>query len=44
MEYRRLPHGKHNEKFSVLGHCESRCPFAVKQESRMVEIAKYFNK
>ena len=24
------------------GHCESRCPFSVKQESRMDEIAKYF--
>ena len=24
------------------GHCESRCPFSVKQESRMEEIAKYF--
>ena len=24
------------------GHCESRCPFAVKQESRMEEIAMYF--
>jgi len=26
------------------GHCESRCPFSVKQESRMFEIAKYFTK
>lgn len=26
------------------GHCESRCPFSVKQESRMSEIAMYFNK
>lgn len=26
------------------GHCESCCPFAVKQESRIIEIAKYFNK
>jgi len=25
------------------GHCESRCPFSVKQESRMNEIAQYFN-
>lgn len=25
------------------GHCESRCPFHVKQESRMEEIAAYFN-
>ena len=24
------------------GHCESRCPFGVKQESRMVEISRYF--
>ena len=24
------------------GHCESRCPFSVKQESRMAEIASYF--
>lgn len=24
------------------GHCESRCPFHVKQESRMKEIADYF--
>jgi len=26
------------------GHCESRCPFHVKQESRMEEIAAYFSK
>jgi predicted aldo/keto reductase-like oxidoreductase len=26
------------------GHCESRCPFSVKQESRMDEISKYFEK
>jgi len=26
------------------GHCESRCPFHVKQETRMEEIAAYFNK
>lgn len=25
------------------GHCESRCPFSVKQESRMNDIANYFN-
>jgi len=25
------------------GHCESRCPFSVKQESRMKEIAEYFS-
>lgn len=24
------------------GHCESRCPFHVKQENRMKEIATYF--
>ena len=24
------------------GHCESRCPFGVKQESRMDEIVAYF--
>ena len=24
------------------GHCESRCPFSVKQERRMDEIARYF--
>ena len=26
------------------GHCESRCPFGVKQESRMKEIHRYFSK
>lgn len=26
------------------GHCESRCPFGVKQESRMEEIHQYFDK
>ena len=26
------------------GHCESRCPFGVKQESRMEEINQYFSK
>lgn len=26
------------------GHCESRCPFHVKQESRMLEIAAYFGR
>ncbi len=25
------------------GHCESRCPFGVRQESRMKEINHYFN-
>lgn len=28
---------------SQCGHCESRCPFHVKQESRMQEINKYFS-
>lgn len=39
----------HYDKLSVkadscikCGHCESRCPFNVKQESRMEEINKYF--
>ncbi|MBE6931586.1 MAG: 4Fe-4S dicluster domain-containing protein, partial [Ruminococcaceae bacterium] len=26
------------------GHCESRCPFGVKQESRMDEINAWFNR
>ena len=26
------------------GHCESRCPFSVKQEHRMDSIATYFNR
>ena len=26
------------------GHCESRCPFGVKQESRMAQIHSYFTK
>lgn len=34
MEYRQLPHGNGNEKFSVLG---------VMQESRMESIAEYFH-
>ena len=41
----------HYDKISVkadacvaCGHCEQRCPFKVKQEERMAEIAKYFNK
>lgn len=40
----------HYSKLSVkadaclrCGHCESRCPFGVKQESRMEEIHRYFN-
>ncbi len=27
----------------ACGHCEERCPFGVKQESRMSEINNYFN-
>lgn len=41
----------HYEKLSLhasdcvkCGHCESRCPFHVKQGSRMEEIAAYFSK
>ena len=26
------------------GHCESRCPFHVKQEARLEEIAAYFGR
>lgn len=26
------------------GHCESRCPFSVKQEERMEEIGRYFSR
>lgn len=40
----------HYQKLSVkadacvqCGHCESRCPFHVKQESRMKEINEYFS-
>lgn len=40
----------HYEKLSVkadacimCGHCESRCPFHVKQEARMKEIDRYFS-
>ena len=29
---------------AACGHCESRCPFHVKQESRMKEISAYFGK
>lgn len=39
----------HYDKLSVkagaciqCGHCESRCPFHVKQEARMQEISRYF--
>ena len=41
----------HYEKLTVqadacvqCGHCESRCPFHVKHEDRMKEIAAYFQK
>ncbi len=41
----------HYDKLSVqadaclhCGHCESRCPFGVKQESRMDRICRYFTK
>ncbi len=40
----------HYDKLSVkadaclhCGHCESRCPFGVKQESRMTDIGSYFS-
>lgn len=38
--YRKLP--IHAGACVRCGHCESRCPFRVKQEARMAEIAKYF--
>jgi len=41
----------HYDKLSIkadaclhCGHCESRCPFSVKQESRMMEINEYFSR
>ncbi len=41
----------HYDKLSVkadacleCGHCDSRCPFSVKQQERMKEIARYFGK
>lgn len=41
----------HYEKLSLkadacvqCGHCEARCPFHVKQETRMKEIAQYFQR
>ena len=41
----------HYDKLSVkadaclhCGHCESRCPFSVKQEKRMDDICRYFSK
>lgn len=39
--YSKLPTGA--DKCLHCGHCESRCPFKVKQESRMDEIARYFS-
>ena len=38
--YRKLP--IQAEACIQCGHCESRCPFHVKQEARMEEIAGYF--
>ena len=38
--YQKLP--IHADACIRCGHCESRCPFHVKQESRMEEIARYF--
>lgn len=40
--YEKLP--LHASDCVKCGHCESRCPFHVKQESRMEEIAGYFGK
>lgn len=34
----------HADACIQCGHCESRCPFHVKQEARMQEIAAYFSK
>lgn len=34
----------HAEDCIKCGHCESYCPFGVKQKSRMLEIAEYFKK
>lgn len=39
--YRKLP--LHADACIQCGHCEARCPFHVKQESRMKEIARYFS-
>ena len=38
--YEKLP--IHADACVKCGHCESRCPFHVKQETRMAEIAEYF--
>ena len=40
--YQKLP--IHADACIRCGHCESRCPFRVKQESRMEEINTYFSK
>lgn len=40
--YEKLP--LHASGCVKCGHCESRCPFHVKQEARMAEIAEYFGK
>lgn len=40
--YEKLP--IHADACIQCGHCESRCPFHVKQESRMEEINAYFHK
>ncbi|MBD5459325.1 MAG: (4Fe-4S)-binding protein [Lachnospiraceae bacterium] len=39
--YQKLP--VHADACVQCGHCESRCPFHVKQESRMKEINLYFS-
>ena len=39
--YRKL--SVHADACLKCGHCESRCPFRVKQESRMDEINAYFS-
>ena len=33
---------RHADDCIKCGHCEARCPFHVKQETRMEEIAVYF--
>lgn len=40
--YEKLP--IHADACVKCGHCESRCPFHVKQENRMEEINAYFSK
>ena len=40
--YQKLP--IHADACVQCGHCESRCPFHVKQEARMKEISHYFGK